>query len=139
MDVILIDYDGLTIQLANKDNINIQTIAGNKAIDFYFDYTYIPEYLKSDYGSPNKIKADYTAEQFNMYSVGGLFEIISYLQIKFKQPEINLPVELQTNNITKIKNSLATSLHLDNKDYYLIPSYEKMLKILDYLKPFVSD
>jgi hypothetical protein len=139
MDVILIDYDGLTIQLANKDNTNIHTIASNKADDFYFSYTYIPEYLKSDYGSPNKIKADYTPEQFNMYSVGGLFEVITFLNIKFKQPEIDLPVELQTNNITKIKNSLATSLNLDNKDYYLIPSYEKILNILDYLKKFVSD
>jgi hypothetical protein len=138
MDVIMIDYDGKTIQKANEDNTNIHTI-GNKADDFYFSWTYLPEYLTPNYGSPNKIKADYTPEQFNMYSVGGLSEIIQYLKIQFKQPEIDLPVELQTNNITKIKNSLATSLHLDNKDYYLIPSYEKVLKILDYLKQFVSD
>jgi hypothetical protein len=74
-----------------------------------------------------------------MYSVGGLSEIIRFLNIKFNQPEINLPVELQTNNITKINNSLETSLHLDNLDYNSIPSYENMLKILDYLKQFVSN
>ena len=79
-------------------------------------------------------------EKFNMYSVGGLLQIINWLKIKFSKQIINLPPELQTKNIVSINtNNIYTSLNLDNTNYDLIPSYESMFKIIDFLKDYVKD
>jgi hypothetical protein len=136
MDVILIDYDGQTIQKAIKDNTNFEIYYADVVQNFYFPYTYIPEYLKG--GEFLKIKHT-PYELFNMYSVGGLIQVINSLRIKYSIPIIDLPPELQTKNIVSINTSnIGSSLNLDSTNYALIPSYENMLKILDFIKTYVK-
>jgi len=135
MNVILVDYDDGTIQKANGSNSDLSIING-KVHTVYFSSTYIPEYIRNgDAG----IKPIYTPEQFKMYSIGGLDEIIRFLNIKFSKKIIDLPINLQTKYIKFINTeSLGSSLNLDNKNIDLIPTYDEMIKIIDHLKQFVK-
>jgi hypothetical protein len=146
MNVIWIDYDDGTIQKARNDNDNFNLITNNVK-NYYFTSTYIPEYLKNinyDEGKDFDEDTNNTIKQmplaaYNMYSVGGLANIIYYLEIKFTKNKIILPPNLYFKQIKSINtNKLSTSLYLDNTNLDLIPTYEDMLKILDYIKQYVK-
>jgi len=146
MNVIWIDYDDGTVQKAHNDNDNFNLIS-NKVKNYYFASTYIPEYLKNinydedkefDENTNNSVK-QMPLSAYNMYSVGGLANIIYYLDIKFTKSKIILPANLYFKKIRSINtHKLSTSLYLDNTNLDLIPTYEDMLKILDYIKQYVK-
>jgi hypothetical protein len=122
-------------------------LISNKVKNYYFTSTYIPEYLKNlnydedkdfDENTNNSVK-QMPLSAYNMYSVGGLANIIYYLDIKFTKSKIILPANLYFKKIRSINtHKLSTSLYLDNTNLDLIPTYEDMLKILDYIKQYVK-
>jgi len=118
---IFIDYDNETLLEANDKNPLI------KYNTRCFVSTYLPEYYKNIT----------TPEEYNMYSIGGLKQIIEKLNIPFNKESIELPTELIFNN-KKILYLSTYSLYdyfgLTSKFYHEIIKYNHMYNILIYIK-----
>ena len=126
MNVILIDYDIDTIQ--KLDNMN-KTITVNNGVvtEINFASTYIPEYIKVN----NNTIRSLPLEQYIKYSIGGLYEIIKKLNIKYNFSTVNIDFS------DKIKvldaNDMGKSLNLLNKNFDSIPTYDEMITIFNWL------
>jgi len=149
LNVILVDYDEDTIQSASNTNrlLSPSNEDPTKIDKIYFSSTYIPEYLKN----PNEctlydgskrlgypcVLPNYTPEQFNKFSVGGLYHIINDLNIQYNLKTINIPASLSIykrgiSNLNTI--NLGSSLNLNNKNYNLIPDYAEIIEVLDHIR-----
>jgi len=147
LNVIMIDYDDETIQEASNKNKNLHLLPNNKIDLIFFSSTYIPEYLKNKnictlpdnsqkIGYPC-VLPNYAPEQFVKYSIGGLYNIIQSLNIKFNVPNIDIPLSLSITKrrIRKINtNDLAAALQLNNIDYESIPTYEEIIDLFDHIR-----
>ena len=61
-----------------------------------------------------------------------------HLDIKYSQLSVKIPINLKSItskqiNILDMRN-LGESIHLNHKNYDMIPSYDEIISILDYIK-----
>ena len=151
MNVIMVDYDENTLQVADKSNESFIMEDGN-VTDYSFYSTYVPKYLElvdeeenEDENEEKKISInyDFNPDTYIKFSVGGLINIINCLDIKFTKVSIKLSEELveelAKRKIKRINTlNLSTSLHLDNTNYDLIPRYSEILEILNFIEPYLE-
>jgi hypothetical protein len=145
MNVIMVDYDENALQVADKSNESFIIEDGNLT-DFSFYSTYIPKYLllvNKDEEKKISINYNLNPDTYIKFSVGGLINIIDCLDIKFTKVSIKLSEELieelAKRKIKKINTqNLSTSLHLDSTNYDLIPRYSEILKILNFIEPYLE-
>lgn len=146
MNIIMVDYDESTLQIADESNKNFIMEDGDLT-EYNFYSTYKPKYLLIDAeeegGKPTINYKDFNPDTYIKFSVGGLINIINCLEIKFTQTSIKLSEELveklAKRKIKRINTeNLSTSLHLDGLKYDLIPRYSEILKILDFLEPYLQ-
>ena len=135
LNVIMIDYDDETIQKALPTNKKLNDDSRGYITYQTYSSTYIPEYLKDE---NDNLLPKYTADKFIKYSVGGLYYIMAHLDIKYNQSSVKIPTNLNTIiskhiNTLDMKN-LGDSLHLNHKNYNMIPTYDEILSILDYIR-----
>lgn len=145
MNVIMVDFDEKTLQVADESNENFIMEDGNLT-DIHFFPTYMPQYLLIDPEEEDEeptTNYDFSPDTYIKLSVGGLINIINCLDIKFTEKSIKLSDELvgelAKRKIKRINTeNLSTSLHLDSYKYDLIPRYSEILKILDFIEPYLE-
>ena len=135
LNVIMADFDDETIQKALPSNKKLHSDLGGIINQQTYSSTYIPEYLKD---ADDNLLPKYTADKFIKYSVGGLYMIMLHLDIKYSQLSVKIPINLKSItskqiNILDMRN-LGESIHLNHKNYDMIPSYDEIISILDYIK-----
>jgi len=135
LNVIMIDYDDETIQKALSSNKKLHSDRGGIINQQTYSSTYIPEYLKD---KDDNLLPKYTADKFIKYSVGGLYMIMLHLDIKYTQTSVKIPSNLKTItskqiNVLDMRN-LGESIHLNHINYNMIPTYDEIISILDYIK-----
>jgi len=137
LNVIMIDYDDETIQKALPSNKKLHSDRGGIVSQQTYSSTYIPEYLKDD---NDNLLQKYTANKFIKYSVGGLYMIMLHLDIKYNQISVKIPNTLSLKTIISKQISildmvnLGDSIHLNHKNYDLIPTYDEIISILNFIK-----
>jgi len=145
MNVIMVDFDEKTLQVADESNENFIMEDGSLS-DKNFYPTYMPKYLLVDSededGEPTT-NYDFNPDTYIKLSIGGLVNIIDCLDIKFTEKSIKLSdelvEELAKRKIKRINTeNLSTSLHLDSLKYDLIPRYQEILRILDFIEPYLQ-
>jgi len=135
MDVILIDYDVNTIIKISSDLLKYGSVT-----ELTFPTSYPPKYIgEGDMIGKYSTLFINNTDKFDKYSVGGLSQIISTLDLKFNKSLIDLPTHLQYNDIVLINTyALSFSLKLDSLYYDRVPSYTQIYNILVFLKDYLD-
>jgi hypothetical protein len=124
MNVILIDYDITTLQKLIQSNSAIKFNTNNTVSYIDATSTYLPKYINDAL----------PLSKWDKYSIGGLINIIDYLDIKFNFVSIKIPPDLSNGKINTLNvSSIIYDLKLEDYEYDNIPTYEELYNIFDYL------